>query len=37
MKEFANVAELRRDQLEKLAAGFRLFAFLVLMKVLQVI
>ena len=27
MKEFANVAELRRDQLEKLAAGFRLFAF----------
>ena len=26
MKEFASVDELRRDQLEKLAAGFRLFA-----------
>ena len=26
MKEFANVAEIRRDQLEKLAAGFRFFA-----------
>ena len=26
MKEFANVAEVRRDQLEKLAAGFRFFA-----------
>ena len=26
MTEFANVAELRRNQLEKLAAGFRMFA-----------
>ena len=27
MTEFANVAELRRNQLEKLAAGFRMFAY----------
>ena len=27
MKEFASVDELRRDQLEKLAAGFRLFDY----------
>ena len=26
MKDFSSVAELRRDQLEKLAAGFRMFA-----------
>ena len=26
MTEFKNVAELRRNQLEKLAAGFRMFA-----------
>ncbi len=27
MTEFANTAELRRNQLEKLAAGFRMFAY----------
>ena len=27
MKDFSSVAELRRDQLEKLAAGFRLFDY----------
>jgi hypothetical protein len=27
MTEFANAAELRRNQLEKLAAGFRMFAY----------
>ena len=37
MKDFSSVAELRRDQLEKLAAGFRMLHILVLTRVLQVI